>query len=81
MIAFKRFFDEMIYLALVIKVLLRYVRRENIVEIEVFSSVAIIYFDFLPFRMLANARVGVAVFYLMLQERTDTNCSFDLTTH
>ena len=72
---------EMIDLALVIDVILGGSWGKDVIEIEVFCRMTVVYLDLLSLGVLIDAGVCVPIFYLLLQEGTNTNRGFDLATH
>jgi hypothetical protein len=80
-IALKGLVYEVVDLALVIDVVLGGSWGKDVIEIEVFCRMTVVNFDLLPLGVLIDARVCVPIFYLLLQEGTNTNRGFDLATH
>ena len=71
----------MVDLAFVIEIVLRGVLVEDIVEIEIFGVVSIVYLDFFSLLMCGDAGVGVAIFDLVFEEGSDTYGCFDFAAH
>ena len=80
-ISFEWFIDEMVYLTFVIEIVLRGVLVEDIVEIEIFDVVSIVYLYFFSLLMCGDAGVGVSIFDLVFQEGSDTYGGFDFAAH